>query len=33
MAWENIKQRRFADVLVAIHSAVEELDDVHDLID
>ena len=33
MAWKNIKQRSFADDLVTIHSAVEELDDVHDLID
>jgi len=33
MAWKNIKQRSFADDLIEIHSAVEELDDVHDLID
>lgn len=33
MAWKNIKQRSFADDLVEVHSAVEELDDVHDLID
>ena len=33
MAWKNIKQRSFADDLVTIHSAVEELDEVHDLID
>ncbi len=33
MAWKNIKQRSFADDLVTTHSAVEELDDVHDLID
>ena len=32
MAWKNIKQRSFADDLIEIHSAVEELDDVHDLI-
>lgn len=32
MAWKNIKQRSFADDLIKIHSAVEELDDVHDLI-
>lgn len=32
MAWKNIKQRSFADDLVEVHSAVEELDDVHDLI-
>ena len=32
MAWKNIKQRSFADDLVSVHSAVEELDDVHDLI-
>jgi len=32
MAWKNIKQQSFADDLVVIHSAVEELDDVHDLI-
>ena len=30
---ENIKQRSFADDLVTIHNAVEELDYVHDLID
>jgi len=33
MAWKNIKQQSFADDLVNIHSAVEELDEVHDLID
>ena len=32
MAWKNIKQRSFADDLLVMHSAVEELDDVHDLI-
>ena len=32
MAWKNIKQRSFADDLLVTHSAVEELDDVHDLI-
>ena len=32
MAWKNIKQQSFADDLVVIHSALEELDDVHDLI-
>ena len=32
MAWKNIKQRSFADDLFEVHSAVEELDDVHDLI-
>lgn len=32
MAWKNIKQRSFADDLIEIHSAVEELDDVHELI-
>lgn len=32
MAWKNIKQRSFADDLVAIHPAIEELDDVHELI-
>ena len=32
MAWKNIKQRSFADDLIELHSAVEELDDVHDLI-
>ncbi len=32
MAWKNIKQRSFADELVEVHSAVEELDDVHELI-
>ena len=33
MAWKNIKQQSFADDLVNIHSAVEELDEVHELID
>lgn len=32
MAWKNIKQRSFADNLIVNHPAVEELDDVHDLI-
>ncbi len=32
MAWKNIKQRSFADDLLVTHSAVEELDDAHDLI-
>ena len=32
MAWKNIKQRSFADDLIVNHPAVEELDDVHDLI-
>ena len=32
MAWKNINQRSFADDLVVNHPAVEELDDVHDLI-
>ena len=32
MAWKNLKQRSFADALVSTHSALEELDDVHDLI-
>jgi len=32
MAWKNIKQRSFADDLLVNHPAVEELDDVHDLI-
>jgi len=32
MAWKNIKQRSFADDLLVKHSAIEELDDVHDLI-
>ena len=32
MAWKNINQRSFADDLVINHPAVEELDDVHDLI-
>jgi len=32
MAWKNIKQRSLADDLIVNHPAVEELDDVHDLI-
>ena len=32
MAWKNLKQTSFADALVCTHSALEELDDVHDLI-
>lgn len=32
MAWKNLKQRSLADALVSTHSALEELDDVHDLI-
>jgi len=32
MAWKNITQRSFADDLVVTHSAIEELDDAHDLI-
>jgi IS5 family transposase len=32
MAWKNINQRSFADDLLVNHSAVKELDDVHDLI-
>jgi IS5 family transposase len=32
MPWKNIKQHSFADDLIEIHNAVEELDDVHDLI-
>ena len=32
MAWKNITQRSFADDLVVSHDAVEELDDVHELI-
>ncbi len=32
MAWKNIKQRSFADDHLVNHSAIEELDDVHDLI-
>ncbi len=32
IAWKNIKQRSFADDLIEIHSAFEEFDDMHDLI-
>jgi IS5 family transposase len=32
MAWKNIKQRSFADDLLVNHSTIEELDEVHDLI-
>ncbi|MBN4069007.1 hypothetical protein JYT12_00015 [Beggiatoa alba] len=32
MAWGNLKQTSFADALVCTHSALEELDDVHNLI-
>jgi len=32
MAWKNLKQTSFADALVCTHSAFEELDDVHNLI-
>jgi len=32
MSWKNINQRSFADDLVVSHPAIEELDDVHDLI-
>jgi len=32
MAWKNLKQTSFADALVCTHSALEELDDVHNLI-
>ena len=33
MAWKNIKQQTFADDLLVVHSAIEELDDVKELID
>ena len=33
MAWKNIKQQTFADDLLIVHSAIEELDDVKELID
>jgi len=32
MAWKNLKQTSLADALVISHAALEELDDVHDLI-
>lgn len=33
MAWKNTKQQTFADNLLVSHSAIEELDDVNELID
>lgn len=33
MAWKNTKQTSFADALATQHSALKELDDVHELID
>jgi len=32
MAWKNLKQLSLADALVSTHSALEELDDVHNLL-
>lgn len=32
MAWKNLTQTSFADALVCTHAALEELDDVHNLI-
>ena len=32
MTWKNLKQTSLADALVSTHSALEELDDVHNLI-
>lgn len=32
MAWKNIKLRTFADGLINVHRAVEELDGVHGLV-
>jgi len=32
MAWKNLKQTSLADALVITHSALEELDDVNELI-
>jgi len=33
MAWKNLKQRSLADDLMIDHLALEELDDVNNLID
>jgi IS5 family transposase len=33
MSWKNLKQKSLADALAVEHSAIKELDDVHDLID
>jgi len=33
MSWKNLKQQSLADALVVEHSAITELDDVHELID
>jgi len=33
MAWKNLKQKSLADGLMAHHQALEELDDVNELID
>lgn len=32
MAWKNLKQTSLAGALVSTHSALEELDDAHNLI-
>ena len=33
MAWKHLKQTSLADALMGIHTALEELDEVHDLLD
>jgi len=33
MAWKNLTQNSLADAFLSVHSAVEELDDVHALVD
>ena len=33
MAWKNLKQKSFADVLVVNHAALEELDGINELVD
>jgi hypothetical protein len=33
MAWENLKQRNLADVLVSEHETLRELDDLNNFMD